>query len=230
MPLFYFIKKYKTRVCILVGMLLSLIDTVHGQNYKFGVLSGFEFSSGYFDTFEEIPTTEKLQANYSFGLLVGKQSESIPINTKFGIYSLYRQFSVLFHENNIDPNYMNYLTQIKMKYLIIGLPAYFDLKVYSRKNFFINVQSGFSLELAFSIHENSYYHDGTIKHSRKLITNDYRRMGIPFSFGLGANFELGGKLQLGVYPTIKYYLLNFEPQSESDFAQLTGINLILLFK
>ena len=211
-------------------MLLSLIGTVHAQNFTFGILSGFEFSSTYFGTFEKIPTTEKLQANYSLGLLLGKQSESIPVNTKFGIYSLYRQFSVQFHENNIDPNYMNYLTQIKMKYLIIGLPANFDLKLYSRKNFFISVQSGFSLELALSIHEDSYYHDGTIEHSRKLIQNDYRRMGIPISFGLGANIDLGGNYQLGVYPTIKYYLLKFEPQTESDFARLTGINLILLFK
>lgn len=209
---------------------LTLTGYTQKQKFSFGMFAGYEFSSAYFEKLDNIPSNEKIKTNYRFGLIMGRLVDTSLINFNVGIYYQYRSFSVNISVDELDPNYINYLTKINPEYHIIGLPLSVDWKLFSKNNYFIRAKTGLCFEISIYRKEYSEYNNGVISKSRRLIADDDWRTGIPLVLGIGADVDLSKNFRFGFYPSINFYLKKFNGAAESGYSSTFGVNLYLLLK
>ncbi len=225
-----YISRYKILAFATCMTCLSVSVYAQKQKRSFGIMTSYCFSSAYFEKHDNIPSNEKINANYRIGVISGRLTDTNIVCFKLGLYYQYMSFTLNIHVEDLDPNYKNYLTAIKPEYQIIGLPVFMDWKIYNKKNFYLRLNTGLSFEISVWRYEESVFSNGESLKSRRLIADNDWRSGIPLVIGFGADVDLGSKYRIGIYPSLNFYMKKFNEAAEASYACTFSINLFLFFK
>ncbi len=221
-----YIRKYRLLILIVIFGACAGNGFAQGRKLIFGLTTGYEFASAYYEKNDDIPFKEKISLNYSFGLMMQLHSDSSVAGFSTGVYYKFRSFTVDMNVDNLDPNYNEYLTAINPEYYIVGMPAIVNWNVFKAGNFSFGIKSGIGLELTVFLRETSEYNNGEIIDSDRLIPYSHdKKVGIPLIVGAGADWILDKKVKIGLYPVMNLYIKKFNPTTEAGYSSVFGLTL-----